>query len=186
MKRRAADATASSPASANRPQQWDDGVRWRDYGAGGEPWFGFDCVRDLDGLPPEILLVPLIGHSWGHSGVAVRLPDRWLLHAGDAYFHIAEMHIESPYCTPGLRAYQRMIEVDRRARLRNQDRLRALIRAQPEPVEVFCAHDPLEFIHLRNRAWYDTEARPRTEDAWGQRTHPAAREAVQASSYASG
>ena len=35
-----------------RPAQWD-GVRdWRTYASGGEPWFGFDSVRALDGLPP--------------------------------------------------------------------------------------------------------------------------------------
>ncbi|WP_119461674.1 MBL fold metallo-hydrolase [Rhodospirillaceae bacterium SYSU D60014] len=143
-----------------RPLQWDKHVRWRNYGAGGEPWFGFDCVRDLDGLPPEILLVPLIGHTWGHSGVVIRLPDRWLLHAGDAYFHVEEMNPAAPSCPPGLRAYQRMMEVDRRARLHNQHRLRGLARAQPEPVEVFCSHDPLEYIRLRNRAWYDTDTQP--------------------------
>ena len=53
---------------------------WRLYPfGGGEPWMGFDAVRDLDGLPPEILLVPLAGHTWGHSGVAVR--EEWQLAA---------------------------------------------------------------------------------------------------------
>jgi dihydrofolate reductase len=35
----------------------------------GEPWFGFERVRPLDGLPPEIALIPLIGHTFGHAGV---------------------------------------------------------------------------------------------------------------------
>src|SRR3546814_9590449 len=56
-----------------RPQQWDEVIDWRLYPMGrGERWFGFEAVRDLDGLPPEILLVPLPGHTWGHSGVAVQ------------------------------------------------------------------------------------------------------------------
>src|SRR3546814_2886084 len=58
----------------------------------GERWFGFEAVRDLDGLPPEILLVPLPGHTWGHSGVAVQEDGGgWLLHAGDAYFYRGEV-----------------------------------------------------------------------------------------------
>jgi glyoxylase-like metal-dependent hydrolase (beta-lactamase superfamily II) len=51
---------------------------------------GFEAVRDLDGLPPEILLVPLAGHTWGHSAVAIDTGDGWLLHAGDAYFFRGE------------------------------------------------------------------------------------------------
>lgn len=79
-----------------------DGVRnWRRYGARGEAWFGFDAVRDLDGLPPEILMVPLPGHTWGHAGVAVRRDDGWLLHAGDAYFYRGEMRGARRRCTPG-------------------------------------------------------------------------------------
>lgn len=135
-----------------RPQQWDEGVRWQEYGAGGTPWFGFDCVRDLKGLPPEILIVPLSGHTWGHSGIAIQMPDRWLLHAGDAYFYYEEMNTSAPRCTLGLRAYQRMMEVDRQARLRNQDRLRGLLRERADQVEIFCSHDPTEFMRLSARS----------------------------------
>src|SRR4051812_31547652 len=37
-----------------RPAQWYDVRDWRTYAAGGERWFGFESVRELDGLPPEI------------------------------------------------------------------------------------------------------------------------------------
>src|SRR3546814_13575657 len=72
-----------------RPQQWDEVIDWRLYPMGrGERWFGFEAVRDLDGLPPEILLVPLPGHTWGPSGVAVQEDGGgWRLHAGGAYFY---------------------------------------------------------------------------------------------------
>ncbi len=49
-----------------RPQQWDTIANWSVYPLGcGERWFGFDAVRDLEGLPPEILLLPLARHTWG-------------------------------------------------------------------------------------------------------------------------
>jgi len=52
-----------------RPQQWDAALEWRLYPFdGGERWFGFDSVRDLKGLPPEILLVPLAGHTGSDGG----------------------------------------------------------------------------------------------------------------------
>lgn len=128
-----------------RHPQLDDVARWRCYGASGEPWFGFDAVRGLDGLPPEILLVPLPGHTWGHAGVAVRRRDsNWLLHAGDAYFYRGEMRRARRRCPPGLRAYQRLMEVDATARMANQERLRRLSIEQRDVVSVACAHDPVE------------------------------------------
>jgi len=132
-----------------RPEQWNEVLDWRLYPMGqGERWFGFDAVRDLDGLPPEILLVPLAGHTWGHCGVAVQADDGWLLHAGDAYFYRGEVGAEEPTCPPGLAGYQRLMEVDRTARLANQARLRRLSLDHGDEVRVFCAHDPVEFAVL--------------------------------------
>lgn len=133
-----------------RTRQFDDVRHWRGYGASGEPWFGFDAVRDLDGLPSDILLVPLPGHSWGHAGVAVRGDDgRWLLHAGDAYFYRGEMRRARRRCTPGLRAYQRLMQVDADRRMANQERLRALSVDQRGDVSIVCAHDPVELEHCQ-------------------------------------
>jgi glyoxylase-like metal-dependent hydrolase (beta-lactamase superfamily II) len=131
-----------------RPAQWDENVDWRRYRAEGERWFGFECVRDLAGLPPEILMVPLAGHTVGHAGIAISGPDGWLLHAGDAYFYSGEMDPRRYRCTPMLRAYQRLMEVDRAVRLANQRRLRELKQAHGAEVELFCAHDRSEFDAL--------------------------------------
>jgi glyoxylase-like metal-dependent hydrolase (beta-lactamase superfamily II) len=128
-----------------RPGQWDEVKRWKYYSAGGEPWFGFEAVRDLDGLPPEILLIPLVGHTRGHAGIAIETPEGWLLHAGDAYFYRHEMGSAKPRCTPGLRAYQWMMDADHKARLYNQDRLRALSLDRSKGVRLFCSHDAIEF-----------------------------------------
>ncbi|MFN3435810.1 MAG: MBL fold metallo-hydrolase, partial [Sphingomonas sp.] len=127
-----------------RPQQWDEANDWRLYPMGrGEPWFGFDAVRQLDGLPPEILLIPLSGHTWGHSGIAVDTGAGWLLHAADAYFHRDEIRAPRRRCPAGMRGYQWMMEVDRGARLSNQARLRRLAHEHGNSVEIFCAHDPV-------------------------------------------
>ena len=131
-----------------RPVQWDDVRDWRTYAGTGEPWFGFDAVRALEGLPPEILLVPLPGHTWGHAGVAVRTSDGWVLNAGDAYFYRGEMNEDRRRCTPGLRFYQTMMEVDRDLRLQNQERLRQLKRAHGDEVTVFCSHDEKERVAM--------------------------------------
>ncbi len=135
-----------------RPQQWSTRLDWQTYAPDqGERWFGFECVRDLQGLPPEILLVPLRGHTLGHAGVAVQSDRGWLLQAGDAYFHYREMDSEAPWCTPGLRAYQVLMEKDRTARLANQAWLRTLASEQAGQLTVCCAHDNTEFERLAGR-----------------------------------
>ncbi len=127
-----------------RPAQWAHDPEWALYAVNGERWFGFEAVRDLDGLPPEILLVPLHGHSRGHAAVAVDSDDGWLLHAGDAYFFHGEMDPGREHCPPGLRAFQRIAAIDDAQRRWNQRRLRALVREHAHEVRVFSAHDPAE------------------------------------------
>ena len=141
------------PRNRYRPSQFDEVRKWRRYTGQGEPWYGFPAVRDLAGLPPEILFVPLPGHTWGHAGVAIRRDEGWLLHAGDAYFYRHEMRRPDRKCTPGLRAYQNMMEVDRAARLDNQARLRRLSVDKAAEVKILCAHDPVEFERAAAGAW---------------------------------
>lgn len=144
-----------------RPQQWLNRERWKTYALSrGEAWFGFEGVQRLEGLPPELLLVPLIGHTFGHAGIAIKRAPSWLLLAGDAYFYHGEMDVERPHCTPGLRAYQNLMEKDRRARLGNQARLRGLRRAQGREVDIFCSHDVSEFERLAGHAPQVPAAQP--------------------------
>ncbi|RUR51642.1 MBL fold metallo-hydrolase [Vreelandella populi] len=136
-----------------RPQQWTTKSNWRLYRVNeGEDWFGFSSVSQLEGVPNNIRLIPLPGHTHGHCGVAVKLDDKWLLQAGDAYFHHHEMDLQSPSCTLGLRFYQTLMEKDRQARLNNQQRLRELRRVQGDQVELFCSHDVVEFERLSGRS----------------------------------
>lgn len=130
------------------PAQLTHSKEWTTYHPEGERWYGFQCVRSLEGLPPEILLIPLIGHTEGHCGVAVETDKGWLLHAGDAYFYRGELE-KNPHCTPGLRAYQNMMEVNRELRLKNQERLRHLAQNYQHEVTIFSAHDAIEYLSLR-------------------------------------
>lgn len=132
-----------------RRKQWDDVRDWRTYDAGGEPWFGFDAVRSLDGLPSDILMVPLRGHTAGHAGVAVRTSTGWLFNVGDAYLHRAQMVLACPSCPYGLGVYQHIMDTDRPARRRNQDRLRSLKHDREAEIKIFCSHDTEELRLLR-------------------------------------
>lgn len=132
-----------------RPQQWAHGPEWRSYGAAGEPWHGFPAVRDLDTLPPEILMVPLVGHSMGHSGVAIDTGRGWLLHCGDAYYHRGEVDRDPPHAPALIRAFERIVADDDVARRANQARLHELFSTPTAEVTMFCAHDTEELESLR-------------------------------------
>ena len=73
----------------------------------------------------DILLVPTRGHTRGHVAVAVRRPSGgWFLHAGDAYFSAGEKQTP-PTCPTGLSVFQTLVQIDKKARHANQDRLRS-------------------------------------------------------------
>lgn len=135
-----------------RPQQWQHRDRWKTYSVDeGEGWFGFASVKPIE-ITDEILLVPLPGHTHGHCGIAVRGEGGWQLLAADAYFHENEMRLGNPCCTPGLRFYQWLLEKDRRARLENQHRLRALKAVHGSEISIYCSHDVAEFERLAGRS----------------------------------
>lgn len=126
--------------------QWAHGPVWETHAEAGDTWFGFAAVT---ALADDVLLIPLHGHTRGHSGIAVRRDDgHWLLHAGDAFFHGGQMH-EQATCPPALAAFQRLMAVDNRARLDNLHRLHELARANPDEITVFCAHDKATYDALR-------------------------------------
>ncbi|HBQ14939.1 MAG: MBL fold metallo-hydrolase [Sandaracinaceae bacterium] len=153
--RAATDPPTRAERQRYRACQWAHGVRFETYEATGEPWMGFACARDLRGLPPEILLVPLTGHSRGHSAVAVDTgatgAGRWLLHCGDAYFHEDELNVERPSCPGGLRFFQKLVAFDKTDMLQNQARLRALMGAHGDEVRAFSAHDAAELARMQAR-----------------------------------
>ncbi len=142
------EAATNPPTAKDRmrfPKAQREGVTFETHKAEGENWFGFEAVRDIAGLPEDILMVPLIGHTRGHTGIAVKGDDGWLLHAGDAYFYRGE--IETPPSNIfALKLTAKQTETIREQRLSNVERLKEL--KANEDVEIFCAHDPVELARL--------------------------------------
>lgn len=138
---------ALDPSLRDRPRylgvHWKHNPRWVRHEVEGDEWLGFEGVKILPDLGTEVLMVPLIGHTLGHSGIAIKRDDHWLLHCGDAYFHHDEI-ATPPSCPPGLRFFQSLNNADRRQRLSNQERLRELVRRHGDEVQLVCSHDPDE------------------------------------------
>ncbi len=122
--------------------QWAHGPKWVEHELEGDSWFGFDSVRLLPDLALEIAMVPLLGHSSGHAGIAVNTGENWLFHCGDAYFHHQEVAAPNS-CPAGLRLFQNVVGHDRALRHHNQDRLRELARERRQDVHLICSHDPV-------------------------------------------
>lgn len=138
-----AQATAAN-RNRFRVPQWGH-ADFQPYDPTGEEWFGFEAVRNLKGLPEDLVLVPLAGHTLGHAGIAVNTGEKWLLHCGDSYFFHGQMDPVNPRITPILRVFEKLMQTDGAARVRNVQRLQSLVREHSDRVEVFSAHDPVEY-----------------------------------------
>lgn len=141
------------PKEKNRyiQAQWAHHPSWVEHAVAGDSWLGFESVVRIS---DDLLLVPTRGHTRGHVAVAVRRPSGgWFLHAGDAYFSAGEKQTP-PTCPTGLSVFQTLVQVDKKARHANQDRLRSFHAEHgpqagtAEPVTMFCAHDASEFDAL--------------------------------------
>jgi glyoxylase-like metal-dependent hydrolase (beta-lactamase superfamily II) len=129
---------------------WAHGPRWTTHELGGDEWLGFESTRVLPDSATEILLIPLPGHTFGHTGVAVAQGDGWLLHCGDAYFFRGDVSTP-PRCPTGLRIFQNLIQADGKLRQQNQERLRELARQHSADVTLICSHDPVELDRMQER-----------------------------------
>lgn len=127
------------------PAQWEDARFATHHATEGDDWFGFDAVTVLG---DDVLMVPLAGHSRGHTLVAVRdrtaAGEEWQVHAGDAYFHRDDL-TDPPRTPRVLKVVQKVLAQDDQVRVANQARLRELALARHPGVHLFSAHDPVEF-----------------------------------------
>jgi glyoxylase-like metal-dependent hydrolase (beta-lactamase superfamily II) len=127
-------------------RHWSHRPRWALHQEADGEWFGFDCIRVR--AEPEILLIPLPGHTSGHCGVAIRTAGGWLFHCGDAaspYHRVVDPHQGDDRrhvlgFVPGW--------LTRRLIGPHVPRLRALVRAQGD-VELISGHDVYAFRRHR-------------------------------------
>lgn len=126
---------------------WTHQPNWVLYRHSGDQWFGFDAIRILAGISPEIWFIPLPGHTRGHCAVAVKAADRWLLHCGDAYLSRSDI---DPEHAP--RSRPRWIQPLADRLFPHMPRLRTLHRKHEDEIDIFCAHDPYELARLQGKS----------------------------------
>lgn len=130
-----------------RSIQWAHGPRLVEHGPGGEAWRGFASATELlDG----IVVVPLPGHTRGHACVAVDAGHRWILHAGDAFYHHGTL--DGHPVPRVLSASESMLAFDRKLVRQNHVRLSDLAAAGGPELMVVSAHDPQLYERARATA----------------------------------
>lgn len=129
---------------------WAHGPKWEVYAEQGDSWRGLPAVTKLRGLDADIGLVPMHGHTRGHSAVIVKAKDRWKVHAGDAYFHHHAVDGSGKKVPPALATFERLIQIDPKARRASAAAL-AQLNASYDDIDLFCAHDPAEYRGLSER-----------------------------------
>ncbi|WP_445517428.1 MBL fold metallo-hydrolase [Streptomyces sp. NEAU-174] len=131
-----------------RPAQWAHGPSVVEHSPDGEAWRGFAAAKELDSVAPGIVLVALPGHTRGHACVAVDTGTRWILHAGDAFYHPGTLDGRAPV-PAALRAMEAAVAYDRRQVRANHARLGELYRRAEPDLTIICAHDPTLYERMR-------------------------------------
>ena len=124
-----------------RPAQWAHGPKIVEHSPDGEKWWGFAAAKELDEISPGIALVSLPGHTRGHACVAVDAGHRWVLHAGDAFYHYGTLDGRTPV-PRALTSMEAFVAFDRKTVLENHARLAELHQRRDPDLLIVCAHDP--------------------------------------------
>ena len=130
------------------PRQWAHGANFVTYAESGDTWRGLPAVRKLKGVDADVALLPMFGHTRGHSAVVVGpVGGQHLVHAGDAFYDSSALtDAGSPL---GLRFFERTMQMDGPARIASIAALREISRA--DDVAVFCAHDAAALAKMQVR-----------------------------------
>jgi glyoxylase-like metal-dependent hydrolase (beta-lactamase superfamily II) len=126
---------------------WAHGPKWEVYSEDGERWRGLPAITRLRGLDADIGLVPMHGHTRGHSAIVVKSGARWKVHAGDAYFHHHSVDGSGAKVPSALATFEKLAQIDGPQRRASAAALRQL-RATYDDLDLFCAHDPAEYAAL--------------------------------------
>jgi len=147
-----------------RSTQWAHSPRIVEHDPTGEAWRGFAAAKSLDEIADGIVLVSLPGHTRGHAAIAVDAGNRWLLHAGDAFYHPGTLdgHSHIPFV---LRAQETVVAYDLKQLRANQARLAELHRRDEPDLMIICAHDPGLYETARAASGTTTPGRVSAEQA---------------------
>lgn len=123
-----------------RPALFAHDVKFVEHDPAGEHWRGFAAAKPLEEIAPGIVLISLPGHTRGHACVAVDAGHRWVLHAGDSFYHPGTLDGSSVPVT--VRLSESAFAYDRKQVRENHERLAELYRRRESDLLIVSAHSP--------------------------------------------
>lgn len=108
-------------------------------------WFGFEARKIIADIETDVFLIPLFGHTLGHSGVALKKDNKWLFYIADAYY----MRIELNDINHPVNELAQIRADNNDLRIATVDKIRKLLKDHPE-IEIFGYHDIEEFKLYKN------------------------------------
>jgi len=109
--------------------------------AASESWRGFPGAKELTEIADGLVLISLPGHTRGHAAVAVDAGGRWILHAGDSFYHRGQLD-GSDTAPRALRLMERSVALDWKRVRANHQRLSELWASGESDLCLVNAHDP--------------------------------------------
>lgn len=153
----AAEATGSMHAPSWRERrryraaQWSHGPKIVEHDVReGERWWGFAAAKPLTEIDPDIVLISLPGHTRGHAAVSLNAGERWILHAGDAFYHHATLNGREDLVPKPISAMETLIAYNLKQVRANHARLAELHRTADPDLVIVSAHDPTLYDRLRD------------------------------------
>lgn len=130
-----------------RSAQWAHRPKLVEHSPNGESWRGFAAAKTLDMTGDGVVMVPMPGHTRGHTAVAVDAGERWILHCGDAFYHPGTL--DRSRVPLVLRVQEELFAFSRKQLHDNQLRLAELYDRRDSDLLIVCAHDPGLFSRAR-------------------------------------
>jgi glyoxylase-like metal-dependent hydrolase (beta-lactamase superfamily II) len=134
-----------------RSAQWAHHPNVVQHNPSGERWRGFAAAKELVEISPGLVLISLPGHTKGHACVAVDAGHRWVLHAGDAFYHYGTLDRRS-HVPRALTTMETLIADDRKKMRDNHSRLAELHHTADPDLLIVCSHDSTIYEHARATA----------------------------------
>jgi glyoxylase-like metal-dependent hydrolase (beta-lactamase superfamily II) len=127
------------------PERLDNQPNIKLYSLIGDRWFGLEAIPVIRRADVEIWSVPLVGHSPGMCGIAIKTDTGWLWHCGDAYARTQQV---DPNCSgtafpkfaSGIESALFPVEARRKIKM--------ILAEHGDDVRAICSHDSEMFFRM--------------------------------------
>lgn len=115
-----------------------------------DEFLGFDSYDRVKVCGAEIVVIATPGHTRGHCALALEGERGWVLHAGDAFYHHAQLWGEGEIPVT-IRGLEKTVAVDRAQVKANHERFATLHQEQGAALTIVNSHDPILFAQAKAR-----------------------------------